>query len=189
MNLILCGCGALGSRIVLDVASYFERVFIIDDDIVEQSNIGTSAFWHEDLGVLKANVIASKVWRRYRTPVFAYTTTLNSQIDSKYQVDPARTVVIDTFDNPRARMLTVWYGWTLHVGVGEVGNGSVIWGNRDWSLQIDFERGNNPTCTNRLGHQVLQFTSSVAVGSIIAFIRDGRRDSYIVREDMSVVRV
>lgn len=193
MNLYACGCGALGSRIVLDVARYFEQIVLIDDDIIEVTNIGTSSFWQEDVDMFKAQALAEKLWRKDRIAAEPHTRTLDRPIEQKFSLT-RYDVVLDTFDNPRARNLTVWGGkiwggWTLHVGVGEVGNGSIMWAGPEWSLPVDFERGDNPVCTNELGHQLLQFTASVAVGSIIAFVREGVRNSYVVRDDMSVVVV
>lgn len=56
----ILGCGAVGSWTAVQLAhSGLQNFTVIDDDLVEESNLNRSVFLHEDIGVPKVQALAS----------------------------------------------------------------------------------------------------------------------------------
>lgn len=186
--IILAGCGAIGSRIAMEMCNLEFEWLLIDDDHVGRENIGTSAFFEQHIGQQKAVALAELMWRKGRVIAKPYPRTLSKAVSSlcePSQID----LVIDAFDNPKARRLTIASPVTVHLGVdvGEVG--SVIW-DRHWQYPaLDFERGTNPICTNHLGDLIIRSTVAVAVYSIRQYLDQGVKNSYFLNGCMNNVRL
>lgn len=158
--------------------------WLVDDDKVQVENIATSAFFMEQIGQYKVSAMAELMYRKAKATCFTRKETFNGNLSPDFDL------VIDTFDNPASRLLTVNEGLpTIHIGVGEGDAGSVMWDNVYTPPEITFERGHNPICTRDLSRQLIQFTASVAVGTILGYFETGHKDSYIVRKSMEVIRV
>ena len=179
-----CGVGSLGSRIAIELASSEFHFFLKDDDRVSMDNIGPRAFFVEQLGQHKVNAMAELAYRKARTVCHPNKDTRVRKIDYGFDL------VIDTFDNPASRLLTINDELTtVHVGVGEGEIGSVMWDDAYTPPEVTFQRGRNPICTHMLGKQLIQFTASVAVGSILSYFETGHKSSYIVRSTMEIFRI
>lgn len=171
--IILCGCGALGSRLALELCNLQEEWVLIDDDQVEIENIGTSAFYRQHIGQDKAVALAELMWRKNRVIAKPQVKELQSPLDSK------EGLILDCFDNPYSRLLTISpKTHTLHIGVGEGEVGSVIWDKDYTKPSLDYERGNNPVCTHELGDLIIRLTVAVAVYSIRKFLNGEVKQSY-----------
>lgn len=168
----LCGCGALGSRLALELCNLKEEWVLIDDDKVEAANIGTSAFFLQHVGQDKAVALAELMWRKNRV-------IANPQVKELAQPLDSKGLILDCFDNPYSRLLTISPN-TLHVGVGVGEVGSVIWDKDYTKPSLDFERGNNPVCTHELGDLIIRSTVAVAVYSIRQFLGEGVKKSYFL---------
>lgn len=187
MNITFCGCGAIGSRIILETAHLFHEVLIIDDDEISENNIGTSAFYQSAIGAKKTTWLQEQVFFKYGKIIKAKSDTLRNPLYITEYWD-SNTLVVDSFDNPEARILTRTSN-TLHVGVGENKNGAVMWDEIYPEITIDYQRGYNPVCTNHLGQQLIQITAAVAIGVIINYLNTGNRDNFIVQENMKIVKI
>ncbi len=196
MRIIMAGCGALGSRIAMEIANPEWDFVLIDDDVVGEENIGTSAYGMEHIGMKKAGALAEMMYHKNKIRAYSIVETISRSIVThiarhmKSLESRSRYLIIDTFDNPQARNFTsskVGYATnTLHVGISESREGAIMWDNIYPEQSIDFERGLNPVCTNHLGQQIIQFTASVAAGVVL---RDDREGNYIVNEKMEVIRI
>ena len=176
VTLIIAGCGALGSQIALHLAVPDRRFLLIDDDRVEEHNIGTSAYSLHHVGALKASVLAELLWRKCEAQSETNTRTL----DRNYGFYAAG-LIIDTFDNVESRALTRGYT-TLHVGVSEQRTGAVTW-DEDYTLPTSqYARGDNPICTHHLGRRILRFTAAVAAEAAERFLETGEKVSYVIPE-------
>ena len=182
-KILFAGVGSLGSQIAMHLAGPQHKMTFIDDDVVEAQNIGTSAYGYHHLGLPKVRVIAQMVESRGAAE------TLARQITAKHEKDfPKADLVIDTFDNPRARRLTTKIkGTVLHVGVSPDRTGMVYWDDVYHKPKIVFERGHNPICTNALGRPILRVTAAVASGIIEHYLRTGKKRSVLVMEDGRIV--
>ena len=187
MDIIIAGCGAIGSRIILEVADQFDHILLIDDDVIEQNNIGTSVYYQYAIGSKKTTWLQEQIYYKFNKVSDAYNKTLEKYISNLHQIHPD-CIVIDSFDNPQARLLTLNAN-TLHVGVSQFGSGAVMWNEIYPKPELDFERGNNPVCTNNLGKQLIQFASSIAIGSILHYVQTGEKRSFIFQEDMTINKV
>jgi molybdopterin/thiamine biosynthesis adenylyltransferase len=192
MRIVMAGCGALGSRIAIELANPEWDFILIDDDVVGEENIGTSAYSIHHVGMKKAVALAEMMYHKNQAHAYTFVETLEGHVVhyiKLYRYEAPRTIIVDSFDNPRARNCTIdirspSYN-TLHVGISASREGSVIWDHIYPEPSIDFERGLNEICTNHLGQQIIQFTASVASGVIL----NNDENSYIVRENMEVIRL
>lgn len=171
----LCGCGAIGSRIALELSNDEDEWVLIDDDIVKIENLGTSAFYKEHLGVYKADALAELLWRKNKVMARPMIKELSSPVKPTLG-----SLVIDSFDNPKSRLLTVSQENTIHLGVGTGETGAAIW-DIDWTKpSIDFDRGNNPVCTHDLGDLIILSTVAIGAYSIKKFWLENKKESYFL---------
>src|SRR5262252_5146584 len=63
-RLVICGAGALGSHLVDNLVRHgVKRLTVIDQDRVEQHNIGTQVYDQGDIGAYKADVLRGRCFR------------------------------------------------------------------------------------------------------------------------------
>lgn len=168
MIVAIAGCGSVGSR-VANMLAQRENITLVllDDDVVEESNLGTSAYRPEDVGKLKVNALRD-ICEQYGAKVVTQLGTVDSKdYLNAHDVD----LLVDCFDNVDARSHTVGTNHiALHLGVGTQGNGMVFWDD-DYELpEKTFERGNNPICTNALGVRLIRKTALAGVEAVEEFI-------------------
>jgi predicted ThiF/HesA family dinucleotide-utilizing enzyme len=182
------GCGALGSHVALHLANLARGYdfTLWDDDRVEQQNILTSAYWTHHIGALKVNALADMMYRKAHARAIPRAITLTS----KPNVDLQTTdLAIDSFDNSDARALTTNLGVpTLHIGVSAQRTGQITWNEHYRVPESDFERGQNPICTNQLGQKILWFTAWVAANIAEDFLITGNQDNVITTENGRIFR-
>jgi len=156
-QIAFAGLGALGSRIALSGCIPMDYLpVLIDDDRVGHENIPTSAFGINHVGALKANAVAQMLYLKYDIESIVITKTLR---DNRALKDCE--LVIDTFDNPEARSFTCGLN-TLHAGLSASRSGDAIWDSSFPVPPREFERGNNPVCTNHLGTPIIAATATAA---------------------------
>jgi molybdopterin/thiamine biosynthesis adenylyltransferase len=171
-------------------ASREHEYILIDDDTVEHNNVfnGTSAYYEHHIGKPKATTLAEMVYLKSGANAVGLQTTVKRTEDLiKHKPD----IIVDCFDNLSARKMTVYshdIQPNLHIGVG-IGFGSVEWDTDYWQ-DIDTElennkteRNENPICTNELGRNIIIVTASIAVNQLNKFLRDGIRESVIIKEN------
>lgn len=197
MNFIIVGCGALGSRIALELAGqYPDAVFyLIDDDVVKPENIGTSAYFQEQVGMQKVIALAELLYRKAAVKALPVLLTIKRSLNIASYVGPTYNrddfILIDSLDNMRARSATVLIENTLHVGVGQNGTGEVVWEDKFELPEYEHwtSRGDNRICTHQLGQQLLQYTAAVAVGVIREYTEHNNKRSVVVHETMEVIDI
>src|SRR5262245_66205736 len=75
----ICGAGALGANLAETLARMgLRRLRVIDRDRVEPHNLSTQPWVQQDIGGLKARVIANALYRAVGTRVEAQPTTLTA---------------------------------------------------------------------------------------------------------------
>ncbi len=163
-NIILCGCGALGSNIAMAIARERDNIALYDDDKIESINVttGTTVYSSEHIGQHKSRILARLLARKFGTAVFPSVTTVKKSIEI---LRPEAELIIDCFDNVEARVMTMPSHMkipTIHVSIGEQGLGAIEWDDIYQLPQTDYARGENPVCTNELGRDLILFTSTVA---------------------------
>lgn len=186
--IVVAGCGAIGSRIAMEMCNLQLEWLLIDDDIVGPENIGTSAFFSQHRRQLKAVALAELMWRKGRVIAKPYPKTLSKAVSSLSTASNA-SLVIDAFDSPRSRLWTVSDLPTIHLGVDEGEVGSVVWDKHYTLPEIDFERGNNLVCTHQLGDLIIRSTVAVGVYCIREYLAQGIKNSYFLNGCMNIVRI
>ena len=147
-TIVLAGCGGTGSILSEMLARLLygrrARLFLIDPDRVEESNVGRQAFSPADVGGFKAEVLAKSLARRYGLSVgysvLPYDPTLHATAFREAMTSRLR-LIIGCVDNAPARraisttlMGTASYGgrppgvWWLDSGNGH-SSGQVLLGN------------------------------------------------------------
>lgn len=167
MNILMLGCGALGSRIAIELQGG-HRLSLLDMDRVGEENIGTSAFFKEQVGMSKVDALAELCYRR------------NIVVDDVYfrelfRVNVARIAALNfdlavcTFDTFTARRLAHKLPVpVLHVGLSESLSGLIGMAGY-YPLGTDTE-GGNPVCTHLLGVGIISTTAVIAANAIRAGI-------------------
>lgn len=175
VQIVVFGCGALGSRIAYDIAKAERILDLYDRDRVSVDNIGTSLFVRPHIGLNKVRALSQMIGVK---GVLVYT----FPEDITYaKLDESQTLVIDCLDNAQSRNLSNRLALRykvpiIHIGVGE-GVGEARWGQFDYN---DPEPGTTPICTHQLGIPVIALTAAIGVVAIEQFLLDGSQNNYIV---------
>ena len=103
-SIALVGCGGTGGFAAESLCRLLQgtpvKLRLIDGDRVEERNLGRQNFYPEDLGRFKAQALAERLARRYRTPVAYSITTLQESSRNLLESCP---VVVGCVDNAAAR--------------------------------------------------------------------------------------
>ncbi len=186
-EIVLFGCGALGSNIINGIVRPNDKITLHDDDKVDVVNVatGTTIYSSEHIGRNKASALATILSRRYGVQCIPKTRTLNFPIAIK---DSA--LVIDCFDNIKSRAWTMVTGQpTIHVSIGEQHLGAIEWDDIYQLPESGYKRGENPVCTNELGRDLILFTSTVASIIINKYLSSGVKESaYVMLDSLEIFK-
>ena len=172
----IIGCGALGSRIALELNG--QEMMLWDDDRVGEENVGTSTYSLHHAGRFKAVVLSELCARRGNRAEYV-TETLDNNNTGRLS---GLALIVDCLDNAPSRMLLTGISTpTLHVGVSETGSGSCLWDHDGYAVPEDgYPRGENPVCTHQLNAQLMRMTATAAVGIIEDWLANGATRSALV---------
>ncbi len=197
-QIILGGCGALGSRIALNIVQSEMLFVLIDYEKVDKENIPTSAYDSMDIGRLKTVALYSKLVDAVAS-IGAFPG--EHKLKNKKIVRPGQilsgtrypvNLIIDAFDNGMARNLTAIVAHdddipVVHVGVSPQGIGSIEW-NDVWQRMDEVESVND-VCTHEVGRNLILLTSTVASIIINKYLQTGiMEDAYVDVDSVSVYR-
>lgn len=170
-TIVFAGCGALGSLIAshLNAPEEIEYV-LIDDDVVEEVNVGTSIYEKIQVGIPKVQALGTLLYRRNRRKCRVEHGTL-----TKLQFFNVDYLVIDTFDNPKSRNLTLHNKNVLHCGVSPDFTGSILWDEVCPEFEVEFERGESAFCTRQVGAQILRLTAVHSSNIIEVYLATGQK--------------
>ena len=196
MKILLCGCGALGSQIALHLARPEIEFVLVDDERVEETNIATSVYGQQHIGMLKVNALATILWQKCRCKADDYNVTLcRDVIPSIHEAcrDHNAVLIIDTFDNVEARAIACklyddYYSFRIvHAGVSQDRTGEILW-NKDYVLPtVRVPRGENPICTHELGAPILRFTAALCANIVEDWIETGNERSVVITQKWEVL--
>lgn len=155
---------------------------LVDDDVVEENNIQTSAFFPFQIGVNKSKALANLLYRKAKCTSKFHDSTMVAP--KTYSADLA----IDCFDNVDARRLTTHLLIpTLHVGVSRDGTGSMIW-DEVFNIFDGAPRGEDTFCTHLAGKDIIRLTAVIAAHVIQKWLDSGEKESIIVTDKLSILR-
>lgn len=169
-RLVICGVGALGSILVDNLARHgAKNLLVIDQDRVEEHNIGTQVFDRQEIGAWKAESVAARVFRATGAEIEGVCKPLSAQNIAKWT--RGADVVVDCFDNSASRQLVS--DWCrektldcLHLGVN-ADYGEVKW-NENYRVPQDVEGVG--ACDYPLARNLLLFVVALGSESLLHFL-------------------
>lgn len=109
-TIVLVGCGGTGGFLATSIARLLigrrARLFLVDYDRVEPSNLGRQAFSAEDLGKFKAEVLAHRIARDFGITVSYSTLPYNESVHRdafEEEPDERLALIVGAVDNAAAR--------------------------------------------------------------------------------------
>lgn len=176
----IIGCGAIGSRLALELANPDRVLCLYDHDKVADDNIGTSAYSRYDIGKQKAWALAAMVATRKGQAEALHQDILRKPIRDTQGFN----LIVDCLDNAKARnyLDDLAHGYDIvHVGVAE-GVGEVMWGRQSYHADAGVH-----VCTHMLGRNIICLTASVAALAIERFLLDAYQKNYMVNSNGKVM--
>jgi hypothetical protein len=184
-KIIICGCGALGGWAAVHLAKMgMQNLVLIDDDEVQEHNLGTQPYRLQDLGGKKALILANDLYRLTGTcRAEPLTQRLTPQNAAKLLKGAA--VVLDTFDNHASRRAVQQACLRLkipclHAGMSGEGTGDLHW-EPGYEVPQDVELPD--PCAYPLGLALVNLTSALAAELVVRFLLCGEKKSYLVLRD------
>ena len=174
LSVTICGAGALGSNLADHLARQgFQTLRVIDFDRVEEHNVNTQIYGEEDVGALKTDVLANRLFRNVGVEIDAIRKELTERTARKLL--SGSDLVVDTFDNSASRALVQAHCrqanlTCLHVGLFE-DYGEVIW---DPHYRVP-EADGQDVCDYPLARNLVLMTVAIAGETLV---RAGLSDAY-----------
>jgi len=168
-RLTICGAGALGSNLVDNLSRQgFPNFKVIDFDRVEKHNLNTQIWNEADIGALKVDALKNKIFRNIGAEVEAVNKELTAS--NVKQLLKGSTLVIDVFDNNKARQLVQNEVQErklacLHVGLYE-DYGEVVW---DDKYRVPKDQPDGDVCDYPLARNIAMLAVIVASEEILDF--------------------
>jgi molybdopterin/thiamine biosynthesis adenylyltransferase len=175
---VICGAGALGSPLVDNLVRHGARdLKVIDQDRVEEHNIGAQVYDQNEIGAWKVQALAERSFRATGIEIEAVAKELNEGNVKKFLREA--NVVIDVFDNSHSRRVVTEYCCDaglncLHLGVNE-DYGQVRW-NENYRVPGDVLQGDN--CDYPLARNLSLFIVALGTEAVLRFIIKGQKENY-----------
>ncbi len=178
-RLVVCGAGAVGSNLTLNlVRQGFRLIRVIDDDRVESHNIGTQTYSGSDVGAFKVEVLQADVFRTVGVEIEAERKRLIEKNVNRLLA--GADVVIDGFDNTASRRLVTESCRTsgtacLHVGLS-ADYAEVLW-NENYRVPQEGVGGVD-VCDYPLARNLSQFAVALASEALVRYVLTGQQQNY-----------
>jgi len=184
----ICGAGALGSNIAVNLARIgVRKLTVIDRDRVEQHNIGTQVYAQDDVGGRKAEILRNILCRELGLDVQAHAQELTDKNIAKLL--KGAQLVLDTFDNTQSRQLIADYCranniFCLHAGVNDE-YAEAVWND---NYRVPSDAGLD-ICDYPLARNLILLTTAVASEALVRFLTQGVKENYSMTiGDLSINR-
>lgn len=187
--IVICGAGALGANLAETLARMgMNRLRVIDRDRVEAHNLSTQPWMQQDVGAPKARVLAATLYRAVGARVEAHQTELTDANATNLMRDSA--VIVDTFDNPPARMAVARAAADLgvpclHLALG--GDGDYGCGLWDDAYRLPAGRGGVDGCDYPLTRPLALLVAAAGAEALLGCLLDGvRREFEVTLRDLTL---
>jgi predicted ThiF/HesA family dinucleotide-utilizing enzyme len=183
----ICGAGALGANLAETLARMGLRSLrVIDHDRIAAHNISTQPWVQQDIGELKARVLANMLYRAVGARVEAQPTTLTT--DNAGALLSGSAVVVDAFDNLPSRAAVGDLARAgglpcLHIALGGAGDyGCGLW-DRAYLPLMDAGSPAQvqpaaPTCNYPLTRPLALLVATAAAEILVRHVLDGSRHNF-----------
>lgn len=178
MSIAICGVGAVGSQLADALARIGfgteggHSLFLLDKDRIESSNVASQVWQEADVGKLKADAMANRLFRTNRASAIGVPKELTGDNFNKLLTPGLfkNGLIIDAFDNSPSRRLLQEncrkYGIPLiHIGLSGDSFASVEW---DAAYRIPADTGDDP-CDAPLSRTLSMLAVAVATEEILDY--------------------
>jgi molybdopterin-synthase adenylyltransferase len=182
----ICGAGALGANLAETLARMgLRRLRVIDRDRIEAHNLSTQPWVQQDIGTLKARVLANVLYRAVGAHVEAQSTMLIT--DNAGALLSGSAVVVDAFDNLPSRAVvgdtaTALDIPCLHIALGDAGDyGCGLWDSAYMpAVYAGAARGQPAldTCDYPLTRPLVLLVAAAAAEVLARHLIDGSRRNF-----------
>jgi hypothetical protein len=182
----ICGAGALGANLAETLARMgLRRMRLIDRDRIEAHNLSTQPWVQQDIGGLKARVLANALYRAVGARAESQTATLAT--GNAGALLSGSAVVVDAFDNLPSRAAV---GETaaaldipcLHIALGDAGDyGCGLWDRAYMPAAYVGAARSGPaldTCDYPLTRPLALLVAAVAAEVLARHLLDGSRHNF-----------
>ena len=173
----MCGAGAVGSNLADNlVRQGLSRLRVIDHDRVEEHNVSTQLYGEDEVGTFKAEALRNRLFRAAGVEAEAVRKELTDRNAKQLLRDS--DLVIDAFDNTRARQLVQDYCRAekvscLHVGL-HADYAEVIWDER---YRVPRDVGGD-VCDYPLARNLVLLAVTVASEAALRFAATGAKPDW-----------
>lgn len=176
-RILVLGCGAIGSNLVISLARRgFSRFILVDHDRIEEHNISTQTWTGYDLDRMKVHVLAGQI-----ATIGAECSTHHKTVTKPKQINPFDSdIIVDTFDNSASRAVAQELGGAysvLHVGMSGENTAEVTWAEH-YTVPPDVELAD--PCAYPLSRTLIELTVVAASEAIMRFLLTGEKLEFFV---------
>jgi molybdopterin/thiamine biosynthesis adenylyltransferase len=180
LSVTVCGAGALGSLLADNlVRQGVRQLAVIDDDRVEEHNVGTQLYGRADVGGLKVELLRAHLFRAAGVEATAHAKRLDERTARKLL--RGAELVVDAFDNSASRRIVAEHCIEqgvacLHLGMN-ADYGEVRW-NEVYRVPADAPAPD--VCDVPLARNLILLVVAAGTESVLRWALAGRRESYTV---------
>ena len=174
MNIAICGLGAIGSRVALELARIAQPDYVlIDDDRVKAKNIANQGYLVRHVRFMKTAALAYMIFEISPSSRVAMIEKRLTSLNARKFLSGA-DLVVECFDNAESKMAVSMCSLVemipcLHVGMN-VGYGGIKWDNGNYTISDD---DNAPDiCTSDLNPGMAQFVAAATVSVIANYLQN-----------------
>lgn len=170
-KLTVCGAGAIGSNLVLNLSKQgFKDFLVVDFDRVEEHNIGTQTYGPRDVGRTKVSALRDIVFN-------ASFVDIKTEPKKLEKPGKLRTpdLFIDAFDNSESRALITQYCKDKGIACLHAGfNGAFAEVKWNENYVVPSNAGED-ICEYPLARNLVTFTCSVLAEAVILYATSGQK--------------
>lgn len=176
-QITICGVGALGSNLADNLARQgFRHLRAIDDDRIEEHNVGTQVYGQSEIGSFKVEALRQRLFRTAGIEIETWRKRLEEKTIK--QLLKGSSLIVDCFDNSESRQLLYRYGEKsslLHVGL-YADYGEVVW-NHEYKVPMDVA---GDVCNYPLARNLILLTVAVASEIIVRYVLKNEQSSFTI---------
>jgi hypothetical protein len=202
MNFVICGCGAIGSNLLVQLAKQFpnDKFYGIDYDVVEARNIKTQAYFREHVGSYKVVALRS-ILARFAEKIDYHPLQRKLELTPKMtsirellpgtkddKIDSENYLIIDCFDNTASRKLLTKLDNCLHIGFSPQYTAEIIW-DKDYDVPGDVDPAAADICSMDDAVSFIHFVVNFAVLNISKYIKEGKQENFIVTGKTKITQI
>lgn len=173
-TIAICGAGALGSHLADNLLRQgVRKMIVVDDDRIEEHNVGTQIYGVADVGARKVDVLRAQLYRATSQEIDVISKRLDSRNAKKLL--RGADIVVDTFDNSASRRIVQDHCRErevecLHVGLN-ADYCEVLW-DTGYRVPQDVD---GDVCEYPLARNLVILAVAIASESIVRFIANEER--------------